>query len=708
MKHVSNLLSSLMYLIAYGVSGVNTDKVSVMEGDSVILYPHIKTNQQVRIKWYFNDICIAQINRDCRQACTDVQCNEGTERFRDRLKLDHQTGSLTITNITDTDSGLYKLKITSKSGRISRKTFIVALCGFVGVDTRRVSVMQGDSVTLHTDVKTNQQNRMTFRWYFTGSQTAEITGDHTDICTDVQCEDAYGKFRGRLALDHQTGSLTIKNIRTTDSGFYKLQINSSRFSIIKTYSVSVTGLFGYKAILPVFVKEGDSVTLHTDVETNQQKDIKWYFNGIRVAEITEDLSFICTDVQCEDADERFKDRLELDHQTGSLTITNITTIDFGLYKVQINISSRIREKIFFVAVYGVPAVKSDEMSVEEGESVTLDLGVIKKQNDFLTWYFNDILIAEITGDQSKLCTDVQCDERFRDRLKVNHQTGSLTIRNTKSTDSGLYKLKISSNSGGTIVKRFGVIVGSFFSFSFDTDKVSVMEGDSVILHTDVETNQQGRIRWYFNGIYIAEISKDASKICTDDQCNKRFSDRLKLDHQTGSLTITNITNTDSGLYQIQIINSRISQKSLIVDVCDVAAVERDKMKRKSVKEGESVTLDPGVIKNPNDLKVWYFNYTRIAEITGDQSKICTDDQCDERFRDRLKLDHQTGSLTITNLRTTDSGLYKLEITNCNSSNISITIIKSFSFTVTGSGMSSAEQEYVLLLLFCCFLLQLLV
>ncbi|KAL0161281.1 hypothetical protein M9458_045006, partial [Cirrhinus mrigala] len=56
-----------------------------------------------------------------------VQCNEETERFRDRLKLDHQTGSLTITNIKNTDSGEYKLKIISISERESEKIFNVSI-----------------------------------------------------------------------------------------------------------------------------------------------------------------------------------------------------------------------------------------------------------------------------------------------------------------------------------------------------------------------------------------------------------------------------------------------------------------------------------------------------------------------------------------------------------------------------------------------------
>ncbi|KAL0161182.1 hypothetical protein M9458_044907, partial [Cirrhinus mrigala] len=57
--------------------------------------------------------------------CTDVHCNDGTEGFRDRLKLDHQTGSLTIMNTTTTDSGLYTLEIYSDSD--SEKTFKVTV-----------------------------------------------------------------------------------------------------------------------------------------------------------------------------------------------------------------------------------------------------------------------------------------------------------------------------------------------------------------------------------------------------------------------------------------------------------------------------------------------------------------------------------------------------------------------------------------------------
>ncbi|XP_043078775.1 uncharacterized protein LOC122327456 [Puntigrus tetrazona] len=194
----------------------------------------------------------------------------------------------------------------------------------------------------------------------------------------------------------------------------------------------------------------------------------------------------------------------------------------------------------------------------------------------------------------------------------------------------------------------------------ERESVIVMERDSVFLNTNAKTSQHEKIKWYFNDTRIAQISDYLSKTCTDVQCNEgteRFRDRLELDHQTGSLTITNITNTDSGEYKVQIISSN----SMTEKIFNIAVYEMDKTKSKSVKKADTATFDPGVISNPKDLMRWYFNDTLIAEITGDQSKICMEDECKERFRDRLKLDHQTGSLTITNVKTTDSGLYQLAI-----------------------------------------------
>ncbi|XP_067271589.1 muscle M-line assembly protein unc-89-like [Pseudorasbora parva] len=318
----------------------------------------------------------------------------------------------------------------------------------------------------------------------------------------------------------------------------------------------------------------------------------------------------------------------------------------------------------------------------------------------MKWYLvDDIPIAEITGDLSKSCTDVQCkgsDGRFRKRLKLDPQTGSLTITETRTSDSGVYKLKIDSSR--LSAKIFIVAVHSLSSVDTDEESAFVIEEDSFSLHTGITTNQQEKIKWYFNNIPIAHMTGDLSVICTDVQCNEgteKFRDRLKLDHQTGSLTITNIRNTDSGVYKLWVITSSSSSstKSFIVAVYDFPDVKVDEIKKKSVKEGESVTLDTHVIKTPNDLMTWYFNETLITKITGDQSQICTDDQCKARFRDRLKLDHQTGSLTITNTTNTDSGVYKLRI---NSSRISImrifsvtVSIKSSDVNVTGSGPSSA-------------------
>ncbi len=96
--------------------------------------------------------------------------------------------------------------------------------------------------------------------------------------------------------------------------------------------------------------------------------------------------------------------------------------------------------------------------------------------------------------------------------------------------------------------------------------ISVMEGDSVTLHTDVtKTQKYLLIQWMFGSTRIAEIGKLTQTNSTYDGPDERFRDRLKLD-QTGSLIITNTRTTDSGLYQLTVFSSETSYKSFNVTV----------------------------------------------------------------------------------------------------------------------------------------------
>ncbi|XP_058617576.1 uncharacterized protein LOC131531041 [Onychostoma macrolepis] len=243
MKLLFNLLAVISIFLDNGASGVGSDvvSVSVKEGDSVIFHTHVKTNQQNCIRWYFNHTCFTQISGNLSHICTDVQCDIGTEKFRDRLKLDTQTGSLTIRDIRTTDSGLYELKIISSSNNTSEKSFNVTVNGVSATELNQMRhVMDGETVTLESGETNYTSYLMT--WYFNYACIAEINVSMSKICTNDQFNNGTERFRERLKLDHQIGSLTITNINITDSGLYRLQIiiSDSSFCITRVKRFNVT------------------------------------------------------------------------------------------------------------------------------------------------------------------------------------------------------------------------------------------------------------------------------------------------------------------------------------------------------------------------------------------------------------------------------------------------------------------------------------
>jgi len=89
-------------------------------------------------------------------------------------------------------------------------------------------------------------------------------------------------------------------------------------------------------------------------------------------------------------------------------------------------------------------------------------------------------------------------------------------------------------------------------------------------------------------------------------------------------------------------------------------------------QGDSVTLDCNVSETQLKNVEWRFNNSRIVYTVKGNPKYD-----DERFKDRLKLENNR-CLTINDIRTTDTGVYKCRTFINNEESI-----KTFSFTVYG-------------------------
>uniref|UniRef100_A0A8C1Q214 Ig-like domain-containing protein n=1 Tax=Cyprinus carpio TaxID=7962 RepID=A0A8C1Q214_CYPCA len=220
----------------------------------------------------------------------------------------------------------------------------------------------------------------------------------------------------------------------------------------ETVCVCSSGVFGdTDTVKSVSVKEGDSVTLQINVTEIQADDeITWTFGTNRnlIAKISGETSDI-GDVP----DGRFRDRLKLDHQTGSLIITNTRTEHAGVYKVEISRRSSETEIRFSVTVYArlpIPVISSNSSQCSSSSSsssqqnCSLVCSVVNVSHVTLSWYKGNSLLSSISVSDLSISLSLPLEVEYQDKNSyscvldnpISNQTQHLDISQLCHTCSG--------------------------------------------------------------------------------------------------------------------------------------------------------------------------------------------------------------------------------------------------------------------------------
>ncbi|XDV24037.1 hypothetical protein PO909_028330 [Leuciscus waleckii] len=197
--------------------------------------------------------------------------------------------------------------------------------------------------------------------------------------------------------------------------------------------------------------EGDSVTLNTDVKIHEDDDILWKFGDKNslIAEISRPAGISSTYDDVPDG--RFRDRLKLDDQTGSLTITNITTLHTGLYEVKMS-GAKLSLKTFSVSVYAHPITPNitRDCSSSSSSNCTLLCSVLNVRDVTLSWYKGISVLSSISVCDLSISLSLPLEVEYQDKNTyscvlnnpISNQTTHLNITQLCHTCEGTSALWI--------------------------------------------------------------------------------------------------------------------------------------------------------------------------------------------------------------------------------------------------------------------------
>uniref|UniRef100_A0A669CVF0 Muscle M-line assembly protein unc-89 n=1 Tax=Oreochromis niloticus TaxID=8128 RepID=A0A669CVF0_ORENI len=598
-----------------------------------------------------------------------------------------QTGdlSLTLRNPTVSDSGTYTCTARKQGQELSRTEVQLKV---TVPQSEFVEVTQGvKSVLLPFKTTPDLSEDVTVEWTRTQPKLMTV---HVYESGNNQPHKQDQGYRGRTEMKEdplRTGdfSLTLKDFYLTDSGRYTCTVYNKDGNVLLQKSVTLAVRVPPPEWVEVLVvTEGEESALlpfKTTPDLPQDVTVEWTLTEPKPMKVH---VYESGNNQPDKQDQDYRGRTEMDEdplntKDLSLTLKDLHLTDSGVYTCTVyNKDGLMLLQKSVTLNVRVPQTKM--LEVTQGErSVLLPFKTTPglPQDVTVEWALTQPKSMKVHVYESGNNQPEKQDQDYRGRTEMNedrvkNKDLSLTLKNLRFTDRGVYTCTVYNKDGHMLLHK-SLILSVRVS---QTEMVEVTQGETSVLlpfTTTPDLPEDVTVEWTLTEpqqmkVHVYESGNNQPDKQDQDYRGRTEMNKDPLTAKDLSLTLKDLCLTDCGVYTCTVYNKdglMLLQKSVILSVRDneVGVLE--------VTQGERSVLLP--FQTTADLRQgvrveWTRSDSKHTKVCVFQKSQSQADKQHQGYRGRAEMDEdalRTGdlSLTLKDLRLTDSGVYTCTVYN---------------------------------------------
>ncbi|XP_028639194.1 carcinoembryonic antigen-related cell adhesion molecule 5-like [Grammomys surdaster] len=616
----------------------------------------------------------------------------------------YSNGSLQIYNVTQEDIGFYSLQIINRYADIVSIISIYLnvysslwTCehpspyGKLTIESVPPRIAKGGNALLW--VHNLPKNLLSLFWY-----KGVVAVKKFEVAKYIKATNSSvpGPAHSGRETVHSNGSLLLKKVTQSDSGFYTLRTISTdlkdevahvQLHLDTSLSTCCHRLQVKIESVPQNVAVGKSVLLLVHNLPDDFQAFFWYksvykSDPFKIAEYNRALDTTILGMAYS--------LREMVYTNGSLLIVNVIEEDAGFYMFEI-LRNDFKIENAYVQLHvnrfvsnsmdspspGQLSIESVPPSIAEGQSVLLQVHNLPKNLLSLFWYKGVIAEKKFELIQHIIATSSSIPGPAHSGRETMYSNGSLLLQKVIQNDSGFYTLQTMNTDLKDEVAYVQLQLDTSIStcchplqVKIESVPQSVAVGKSVLLLVHNLPDNFQAFFWY-KSAYRSDKFKilEYSKVFDSIISGPAYSGR-EMSYTNGSLLILDVTENDAGFYMLEILSKDFKMEKVHVqlrvnppvsnfkDSSSTAQLSIEPLPP-SVAEGESVLL---LVHNlPKNLLslFWYKGMIAVKKFELIQHIIATSSSVLGPAHSGRETVYSNGSLLLQKVTQNDSGFYTL-------------------------------------------------